>query len=231
MKIGIFDSGMGGTTIFHAIKKILPNEEYCYRADSKNCPYGEKSDQELQRIVTKNVETLKAKGAKVIVIACNTATIKCIKKLREKYPDLKFVGTEPAIKLAASTDARNILVLATPGTVQSERAHELLKENQKRGQTITLLPCPGLADTIEHTLKFTSNYQPLPLDNYQKNVINQKLQELFKSIAKAPDTIVLGCTHYSLIKPEIQKFFPHATLLDGATGVARRTATIVKSMI
>ena len=230
MKIGIFDSGIGGTTVMKAIKDLLKDEEYLYIADSKNCPYGEKSNEELMKIVVKNVETLKAKGAKVIIIACNTATVKCIKNLRELYPEIKFIGTEPAIKLASESDAKNILVLATPGTVESERAQKLVAENQRQDQKITLLPCPGLADTIEHTMKFTEDYQPLPLDKTEKDVINQKLQELLQNIAIEPDTIVLGCTHYSLIKPEIQNFFKSAKIIDGNSGVAHRTAAIVKSL-
>ena len=229
MKIGIFDSGIGGTTIFHAVKKELKDAEYFYLADSKNCPYGEKSDAELKKIVTANVEKLKSWGASIIVIACNTATVKCIDYLREKYPDLKFVGTEPAIKLATNTNARDILVLATPGTVQSERAQKLSKENQKENQKVTLLPCPGLADTIEKNVRLTPDYQPLPLTNTARNVINQKLTEPLQPVDFFPDIIVLGCTHYSLIKPEIQAFFPHALLLDGGDGVASRVVSLVKS--
>ena len=213
MKIGVFDSGMGGTTVMHAIKDLLKNEEYFYIADSKNCPYGEKSDEELIKIVTYNVNKLKNWGAKIIVIACNTATVKCIQKLRKNYPEIKFVGTEPAIKLATKTDAKNILVLATPGTVKSERAHQLIAENLKKDQTITLLPCPGLADTIEN-----------------KGNVTKKLTELLKNVDQTPDVIVLGCTHYSLIKPEIKSFFKSAKIIDGNSGVAHRVATVVNSL-
>ncbi len=226
MKIGIFDSGIGGTTIFRAIKEVLPDEEYSYLADSKNCPYGEKSEEELRKIVVKNAETLLDWGAKIIVIACNTATVRCIGYLRHKYPGIKFVGTEPAIKLATNTTAKNILVLATPGTVDSERAHQLVANNLKKDQKITLLPCPGLADTIEHTLDFDKNYCHLPLNEAQQKIIQKKLGELLNPIAETPDVVVLGCTHYPLIKTEIQKFFPDATLLDGADGVAHRVAEI-----
>ncbi|MBR3324019.1 glutamate racemase [Candidatus Saccharibacteria bacterium] len=230
MKIGIFDSGKGGTTIMAAIKKLLKNEEYFYIADSKNCPYGEKSDEELQKIVIKNVEILKNWGAKIIIIACNTATVKCISTLRQKYPEISFVGTEPAIKLATSTDAKNILVLATPGTVKSERTHQLLTENQKKGQNITLLPCPGLADTIENNIQLAPDYQPLPLTKTAKDVINNKLRTLFQDIETTPDIIVLGCTHYSLIKPEIQSFFKTSQIIDGNSGVAHRTAAIINKL-
>ncbi len=210
MKISVFDSGIGGTTVLAEIKKLLPNEEYRYIADSKNCPYGEKSDQELNQIVTKNVEKLKKWGAQIIVIACNTATTRCISYLRQKYPELTFVGTEPAIKLAANTDAKNILVLATPGTIASERTKSLLKENQKTGQNITLLACPGLADTIEK--HYQGDHTP----------IRTKLAELLANAPKTPDIIVLGCTHYSLIKEEIQDFFPSTKLIDGNLGVAHQ---------
>lgn len=228
-KIGFFDSGMGGTTIFNAVKKLLPDEEYFYIADSKNCPYGEKSDLELREIVVKNTEELINWGAKIIVIACNTATVRCIDYLREKYPEIIFVGTEPAIKLAAETNAKDILVLATPGTVQSERTHMLLEENQKPGQKISLLACPGLADTIENTLKFNENYQLITPTNDEKLIIAHKLSELFAKITEAPDVIVLGCTHYSLIKPEIQNFFPNATLIDGSEGIAHQVENVLKT--
>ncbi|MDO4526976.1 MAG: glutamate racemase [Candidatus Saccharibacteria bacterium] len=229
VKIGIFDSGMGGTTIFHAIKSTLKTADYLYLADSKNCPYGEKSTAELQKIVEKNVQKLKEWGAEIIVIACNTATVKCIDFLRQKYPELKFVGTEPAIKLATNTTKKNILILATPGTIASERTHELLLKNQKPEQSITLLPCPGLADTIEHTLKFTQDYIPQPLEPTEKAIIHQKLAELLKNIS-APDMIVLGCTHYSLIKSEIQHFFPKADIIDGNAGVARQVKRLVDNL-
>ena len=226
-KIGIFDSGMGGTTILNTIKEILPDEEYFYIADSKNCPYGEKSDEELQKIVTKNTEELINWGAKIIVIACNTATVKCIDYLREKYPEITFVGTEPAIKLAANTGKQHILVLATPGTVQSERAKMLLKENQKEGQNITLLACPGLADTIEHNLRFDDDYHALPLDEAAKTAINQKLSELLADVDKNQDIVVLGCTHYSLIKPQIRSFFPESIIIDGNKGIAHQVEKLL----
>ena len=97
------------------------------------------------KIVVKNTEELKDWGAEIVVIACNTATTRCIESLRKQYPNLKFVGTEPAIKLATKTDAKKILVMATPGTIESERTLELVEENQKIGQKIELLACPRLA--------------------------------------------------------------------------------------
>lgn len=218
MKIGVFDSGIGGTTILDAIKKLLPNEEYFYIADSKNCPYGEKSDTELYKIVRTNVDELKKWGAKIIVIACNTATTKCITKLRQDYPELKFIGTEPAIKLAVTTNTKNILVMATPGTIESERTKALLKENQKPDQRIQLLACPGLADTIEFNL------------DKNNSKITQKLDELLEDTDRDYGAVVLGCTHYSLIKPMIQKYFPTAKLIDGNEGITKRVNAITEEI-
>ena len=210
MKIGVFDSGKGGTLILDEIKKLLPDEEYLYIGDSENCPYGEKSDSELLKIVQDIVDKLKIWGAKIIVIACNTATTRCIDKLRNLYPELLFVGTEPAIKLAAESGAKKVLVMATPGTVESERTAKLLNENKRPNQIIDLLACEGLADTIED----------------DKNV-NEKLDELLDGVSRDYDVVVLGCTHYSLVKSEIQKYFLNARLVDGNNGVARRVLVLV----
>ena len=211
MKIGVFDSGIGGKTVLKAVQAVLPDVEYKYIADSKNCPYGEKSDDELFQIVCNNVEQLKGWGAEVIIVACNTATTKCIDGLRDKYPELKFVGTEPAIKLACDSGGKKILVMATPGTIQSDRVQALVAKNQKPEQEITLLPCAGLADAIE----------------FNKN-IDTKLDELLDGVPKDFDTVVLGCTHYPLIRNQIQKRFASARLIDGNAGIAKRVQEIIR---
>ena len=214
MKIGIFDSGKGGTTTMSAIKELLPNEEYFYISDHENCPYGDKTDETLYEIVNANVLKLKNWGAKLIVIACNTATTKCIKKLRLDYPDIIFIGIEPAIKVATDSNAKNILVLATSNTVNSKRAHTLINENLKPNQNITLLACPGLADAIEKNSLSKIN-----------NILNTLLKN-YKNI----DAVVLGCTHYSLIKNKIQTYFPTAKLIDGNDGVARYVYKLIKNL-
>ena len=214
MKIGVFDSGMGGTTVLSAIKKRLPDVEYRYIADSKNCPYGEKSDDELYSIVRKHVEDLKEWGASIIVIACNTATVKCIDRLRTDYPDISFVGTEPAVKLALMTGAKKILVLATPNTIASERVHLLAEKHLRAGQRVDFLACPGLAETIEKYYK----------SDLRK--VKMKLDELL-SQDDSYDAVVLGCTHYPLVRDLIAEYYPNAELVDGADGVARRVERIV----
>ena len=195
-----------------AVKQLLPEAEYKYIGDKENCPYGEKTDAELMEITRRHVETLKNWGARIIVIACNTATTRCIERLRQEYPELEFVGTEPAIKLAAETGAKRILVMATPGTIESERTARLMEEYGRARQKIRLLACPGLADAIEADAN-----------------IEEKLTDLLIKVPE-PEVVVLGCTHYSLIKSEIQKIYPRAQLIDGNEGVARRVLELTKQM-
>ena len=106
-KVGVFDSGIGGLSILSELEKVLPNEDFYYYGDSLNNPYGEKSDEELFKITSEVVDYLINKGCKLIVIACNTATTRCMKYLREKYQDITFVGTVPAIKVACDREFKN----------------------------------------------------------------------------------------------------------------------------
>ena len=147
--IGVFDSGIGGLSVLEELEKVLPNEDFYYYGDSINNPYGEKSDQELLEITSHIVDVLKEKGAKIIVIACNTATTRVMKKLREKYPKMIFVGTVPAIKVASDHDSKNTLVMATEATIHSLRTAELIRDNKRKDQNIYLVSCPGLANAIE----------------------------------------------------------------------------------
>ena len=207
MKIGMFDSGIGGLSVLDAIKELLPNAEYIYYADSKNNPYGEKTDEELFRITSNITENLIKQDCKIIVVACNTATTRCIKYLREKYKDIIFVGTEPAIKVACDRNFENILVLATPATIASERTSILVEKNKKEKQKMYLESCSGLANSIE-----TKNIKK------QEEIVSA-IHEKYKQIPI--DAIVLGCTHYCFIRDLIHKYFENAQLLDGNMGVAR----------
>lgn len=205
--IGIFDSGIGGLTVLEEIKRLLPNENYIYYADSKNNPYGEKSDEELKIICSNIVDYLINNECKIIVIACNTATTRCIKYLREKYKNIIFIGTEPAIKVACDKDAKNILVMATQATVESKRTEELIINNKNDKQNIYLVACEGLAHAIE-------------IDDRDKiNNIISNIYEKYKDYDI--DGIVLGCTHYPLIKDEIVRYFKDVKLFDSSLGVAK----------
>lgn len=214
-KIGMFDSGIGGLTVLKELRKMLPNEDYIYYADSKNNPYGEKSDKELMNIVTGIVDFLISKDVKIIVIACNTATTRCIKRLRKMYPEMIFVGTEPAIKVACDKNFKNTLVMATPGTVKSERVHELITKNKRKDQKITLLSCKGLADAIE---------------SHDKNRIDSVLHGLLDEYKdKDIDSIVLGCTHYPHAKRNIREIISNAKLIDGNKGVSKQVKRQLES--
>ena len=215
-RIGVFDSGIGGLTVLEELKKVLPNEDYLFFADSKNCPYGEKSDTELFDITSNIVNYLINKECKIIVIACNTATTRCIKYLRDKYKDMIFIGTEPAIKVACDRDYKNILVMATPATIASERTSILVNDNKKEYENIYLVPCEGLADAIEND------------DISKQEEIVSSIYEEYKN--KNIDAIVLGCTHYPHIKDLISKYFIDAALLDGGNGVARETKRQLERM-
>ena len=213
-RIGIFDSGIGGTTTLKEIMKLLPNEDYIYYADSKNNPYGNKSEEELLMITSEIVDYLISNNVKIIVIACNTATTKCIKKLREKYPQMMFVGTVPAIKVACDNNYNNTLVLATPGTISSDLTQELIDNNKKENESIHLLPCEGLANAIE------KNNENLINDLLNKYLTPYKNENI--------DAVVLGCTHYPLIKDKIQSYFENAVILDGNIGVANRVKFLLE---
>lgn len=146
--IGIFDSGIGGVTVLKEIIKVLPNENYIYYSDSKNNPYGDKSDEEIINISDEIVRFFINKKCKAIVIACNTASAKASKYLREKYKDIEFIAIEPAYKMVHDYAYNEpTLVMATKGTIESEKFNILY--NKYNNHKTELLSCVGLADIIE----------------------------------------------------------------------------------
>ena len=148
-KIGVFDSGLGGLSVLKELRKLLPNEDYIYYADSINVPYGEKSDEELLDLTSKIVDYLLEKDCKLIVIACNTATTSCMRRLRELYPDTIFVGTVPAIKVAYDHNYKNTIILSTPYTTKSKRVQELMRDYTRDDQELYLVSGENLASLIE----------------------------------------------------------------------------------
>ena len=206
MKIGLFDSGLGGLAILNELVKILPNEDYLFYEDSINNPYGEKNDAELLKIASNIVDYLIDNDCKIIVIACNTATASCMKKLREMYPNMIFVGIVPAIKVAYDKKYKYTIVLSTKYTANSKRVEDLIKDYKNEDQVIINISGQNLANLIE--LGKMSEVEKL-----LTNILSE-----YDGIA---DSIVLGCTHYSLIKDEIAKVLPNVDLLDGSIGVAK----------
>ena len=212
-KIGMFDSGIGGLKVLEEVRKLIPNENIIYYQDSSNNPYGEKDDEELWEIVNNIVKYLIDKGVKEIIVACNTATTRCIKRLREEYKDIIFIGTEPAIKVATDNNYKNILLLGTPGTIHSDRLKELVLKN-KSDQNIYLIECDGLANAIENDDK-----------EEIERLLNYYLDE-YKD--KGIDSVVLGCTHYCFIKDEILDILGNIELIDGNLGVARQAKKMLE---
>ncbi len=204
-KIGILDSGLGGLSILKKLIKVLPNENYLFYEDSINNPYGNKTDDEIFKIVSNIVDYLLNEKCKIIVIACNTATTACINKLRNKYENTIFVGTVPAIKVSFDHDFKNTLLIATPYTIKSNSVHELINNFKKDNQNIYLESGCDLAHLIE-------------VNDEEK--INLLLNKLLIPYKNKIDSIVLGCTHYPLIENKIKKILPNCNIIDGAIGVS-----------
>ncbi len=200
--IGIFDSGIGGVTVFKKIIEKIPNGHFVYYSDSSNNPYGDKTKDELINIVDNIVNKLINLGVKVIVIACNTASYVCKDYLRNKYKNIIFIAIEPAYKMVYDYNfAGKTLVMATKGTIENEKFLSLYHKYDNHN-TI-LLSCVGLADLIE---------QGKDVRNY--------LKKLFSNI-KDIKNVVLGCTHYPLIKEEIINILGNVEFYDGSDGVSR----------
>jgi glutamate racemase len=213
--IGFFDSGIGGITIWESVNRLLPNENTIYLADSKNSPYGKKPNDELINICKENVEFLINKKCKLIVVACNTATTNSINFLRKSY-DLPFIGIEPAIKPAAlNTKTGKIGVLATKGTLGS-RLFE--KTSNIHGQNVEIIEQHGigLVELIEKGI-----YSGSKIDSLLKEYLNPMLENNI-------DKLVLGCTHYPLIKESIKKIINESiNIIECSEAVALQTERVL----
>ena len=147
--IGVFDSGVGGISVLRELMRLMPGEDFLYLGDSVHAHYGTKALEEVRRLTIKNVELLLERGAKSIVIACNTATSAAVALLRKKYPDLPLVGIEPAIKPAVLENPRaRVVVMATPMTLRQEKFQKLMGMYEEKAEILPL-PCPGLMEFVE----------------------------------------------------------------------------------
>ncbi|KGL61694.1 glutamate racemase [Polaribacter sp. Hel1_85] len=214
--IGIFDSGVGGTSIWKEINTLLPLENTIYLSDSKNAPYGDKNKQEIIDLSIKNVEFLLKQHCKIIVVACNTATTNAIKILREKY-DIPFIGIEPAIKPAAlQTKTNTIGILATKGTLNSDLFEKTSSAINKKIVKKEIVG-KGLVDLIESG-KLHSNEMTELLSSYIIPLMNENV-----------DCLVLGCTHYPYLIPQIREIVgDKIQIIDSGEAVARQTKSILE---
>ncbi len=208
--IGVFDSGLGGISVLRELVKIMPQEDFIYYGDSANAPYGTKSSEEVRALTYRTFDYLRERGAKAVVIACNTATSVAVRQMRADYPDFPIVGIEPALKPAVQHQpGARIVVMATPMTLRREKFKLLMKQYEDQADIIPL-PCPGLMEFIERGV-----LRGAELEHY--------LRELFLPLEDAPiASVVLGCTHYPFIKEEIAHVLGgRVALFDGGEGTAR----------
>lgn len=208
--IGIFDSGIGGVTVLNECIKLNNNFNYYYYSDSINNPYGDKSRDDIINICDSIVNYLIAKECKIIIIACNTASAMAVDYLRNKYKNIIFIAIEPAIKLAYDNSTSGTLVMATKGTLDSEKFNLLY--DKYHHDNFYLYSCVGLANLIEEgNNEEIINYLKKNISFYKNKVSN----------------VVLGCTHYPLIKKEIVSVLGNVSFYDGSNGIARRVRDII----
>ena len=207
--IAVFDSGLGGLSVLQELQKLMPQERYLYFGDRKNAPYGRKTTEEVRNLTLQAARRLMEKGCKALVVACNTATAAAIVQLRQAYPDKVVVGIEPALKPAAETFPDGpIGIMATEVTLREEKLSLLMEHYPNTA--LLRIPAPGLVALIE-------------AEKPVEGLLNEILSP-YKGQLKA---LVLGCTHYPLVKAEIQKLLPDVVLFDGGAGTARQTRRLL----
>jgi len=215
--IGLFDSGIGGVSIWMAVQKLLPNENTLYLADNKNAPYGLKTKDEIIALSEKNTEFLLNLNAKIIVVACNTASTNAIPHLRQKYK-VPFIRIQPAIKPAGlQSKTKKIGLLATEGTLKSEMLHELKQVIPTQDIEIIGQSGKGLVELVENQETESRKSQEL---------LQKYLQPM---LAKNIDQLVLGCTHYPFLIPQIKKIVGQKVqIIEPSYAIARQTQRILK---
>ncbi len=214
--VGIFDSGIGGLSVLREIHNMLPFQPLFYIADQVHVPYGKRQMSEIRDFSFAITDFLAVMGVQVIVVACNTASAAALKELRVEYPQLTFVGMEPAVKPATQETNNGIVgVLATPATFQGKLYYTLV-EKFARNVKILTHTCPGLVEAIESGEIVTHNTR----------LILQ--QALLPMIDKGADTIVLGCTHFPFVVPMIKSIVgPDVTVIDPSPAIAKRVSFLL----
>lgn len=216
MKIGFFDSGIGGLTVLHQAMRTLPDEQYLFYADSDHVPYGEKTKEEILRYTDGAVRFLLAHGAKAVVIACNTATSVAAGVLRQKY-DVPILGIEPAVKPAVEeSDGKRIMVVATPVTVREKKLKELIARVDEE-HLVDLLALPELVRFAER-----GDFRSPAVTAYLRSRMNGYDLDGYSSL-------VLGCTHFNYFKDTLRDILPESVaFLDGSEGTVNHLACVLQ---
>ena len=214
--VGFFDSGLGGLCILDAFKTLCPHESTIYIADSKNCPYGNKPAAEIVKLAESNTRRLLRRGCKMVVVACNTATAAAIDFLRERHPEVPFIGIEPAVKPAALRSKTGVVgVLATAGTFGG-RLYNETKAKFARDVTVIATVADEFVELVER--KEISGVAA-------ERVVRARIEPLLKA---GCDKIVLGCTHFPHLKPLIEKICDgRAEVIDPSDAVARQARRVL----
>lgn len=214
--IGVFDSGVGGLSVVRELRRLLPQESILYYADQAFCPYGERSHAEIQARATAITSELVTAGAKLIVVACNTATIAAVEYLRAHWP-LPIVGMEPAVKPAVVATRSGIVgVLATGAALAGDKFHRLAAQHGAGVRLITQ-PCPGLVEQVERG-ELNSGTTVALVRRYVGPLVEA-----------GADALVLGCTHYPFLRPLIEDCAgPGITVIDTGEAVARQARRLLE---
>ncbi|MGI8485359.1 MAG: glutamate racemase [Thermomicrobiales bacterium] len=210
--IGIFDSGLGGLSVYREIRTVLPGEDVIYFADNAYCPYGTRPPHEINQRCEVISRMLLKKNVKVVVVACNTASSVSIWHLREIFPGVEFIGLEPAVKPAVErSKTGRVGVLATPRTVAGERLRWLI-ERFANGVEVLSVAATGLVELVEAGVLSGPD-------------VDRALQPLLDPMIDAGvDGVVLGCTHYPFLREAIQQYIgPDIDVIDSGKAIAMRT--------
>ena len=215
MKIGIFDSGIGGLSVLHEAYHMLPDQEFIFYADTEHVPYGLRTPEEITGYSTEITQFLLEQGAEAIVVACNTATSVAIRELRSRY-DIPILGMEPAVKPAVEgTERKRIMVIATPVTIREDKLKDLLHRVDEHHR-VDLLAMPRLVEFAER-------------EEFDSDEVHRYIAEQFSSFDRSRYcALVLGCTHFNYFKPAYREYFGDETLLvDGNGGTVRHLAEVL----
>ncbi len=214
--IGIFDSGVGGLSVWREVRRQFPEEDLIYLGDQAHVPYGERSREQVLAYSRGIIRYLLHKQTKLVIIACNTASAVALAELRNTYPSLPFVGMEPAVKPAAQETSTGVVgVLATPATFQGD-LYASTVEKFAKGVKVLQDTCPGLVGEIEAGR----------IDSRQTRQILERA--LLPMLAEGVDEIVMGCTHYPFVIPLIREIAGEGIqVIDPAPAVARQAGRLL----
>ena len=215
--IGVYDSGFGGLSVWRELYRALPEESIIYLGDGKNCPYGQKPAEEIRYLATKSVQELLSRGCKMIVVACNTATAAAIEHLRAMFPDLPFVGLEPAVKPACKSTRSGVVgVIATERSLKSEK---FLATLAKYGDGVEVIKAvgKGFVEAVEANAENCASTE---------QVVRAVVEPI---IDRGADVLVLGCTHYPFLKDVIAKVVGerNVEIIDSGEAVEKRVESLL----